>query len=116
MGARFVVGPHPSIGDLPDLIQVLEEVGVQHLLAIGAVEAFDVRVLVRLPGLDVADLDAPGAAPVLERLGHEFRPVVPTEWAAVDVRVILGLSPQPEEDNDDDCPTRWYVRGYFRCH
>jgi hypothetical protein len=39
------------------LIQVIEQVGVENLLSVGAVEPLDVGVLVWLGRLDVPDLD-----------------------------------------------------------
>jgi len=48
----LVVSAQPVVGDLPHLADRVEQVGVEHLLAVGAVEALDERVLVGLAGLD----------------------------------------------------------------
>jgi hypothetical protein len=64
---------------LTHLVQAGEEVGVEHLLPIAAVESLNVGVLIGLAGLDVADLDAVGLAPVGVGLGEELGPVVAAE-------------------------------------
>jgi hypothetical protein len=43
--------------DLPHLVEEIEEMGVENLFAIAAIEALDEGVLIRLPRLDVSDGD-----------------------------------------------------------
>jgi hypothetical protein len=54
-GAHLVVIGHPPLRRLPDFSQALQEIHAQHLTTIGAVESFNVSVLVRLSRLYVAD-------------------------------------------------------------
>jgi hypothetical protein len=53
-----------------------EEVRIEHLGAVAAVEAFDVRVLIRLARLDLMNCHAVRRAPIDEALSGEFRSVV----------------------------------------
>lgn len=64
----FVVALQPAFRDLAHLFQVLEQMRAQYLLAIGLVEAFNIGILVRFAGLDVAQLDAVSLAPVNQYL------------------------------------------------
>lgn len=47
-----VVAGEPLVADLPDLIKILEQVGVEDLLAVAPIEALDEGVLIRFAGLD----------------------------------------------------------------
>ena len=51
MGPLFVVLPHPLRTDLAHLIQRLEHVGVEHLMAERAIESFHKGILIRLARL-----------------------------------------------------------------
>jgi hypothetical protein len=62
----FVVDLDPVVGDSTHLMEVREYVRVEHFVAEGPVEAFHEGVLVRLPWLDEAQLDAMLGAPLLE--------------------------------------------------
>lgn len=57
MGPDFVVSFKPFLREIADLGQRLEQIGAEGLLPIGPIEAFDIAVLVRLAGLDVARFD-----------------------------------------------------------
>ena len=57
MRTLLVIALHPFVRDLPYFIKALEEIGIQDLLPIGPVEAFDEGIMVGLLGLDVTDLD-----------------------------------------------------------
>ena len=48
MGPLFVVADEPFGGHAPHFTQGFKHVAVEHLLAIGSIEAFDVAVLHRL--------------------------------------------------------------------
>ena len=63
---------------LADVIQSCKQIAIEHVLAVGAVEALDVGVLVRLAGLDVLDGYAAALGPGSERLAQEFRAVIRT--------------------------------------
>lgn len=63
---------------LADVVQAGEQVSVKHLFPERAIEALDVRVLVRLAGLDVLDGYAAALGPGSERLAQEFRAVIRT--------------------------------------
>lgn len=52
MRALLVIIDHPPVSGLSDFCQIPELIQVKQLVPIGPVEAFDVRVLVRLAGSD----------------------------------------------------------------
>ena len=56
MRSILVVVGQPVIGDRLDVIERVEQVRVQHLLAEAAVESLDEGVLVRLSRLDIQQL------------------------------------------------------------
>jgi hypothetical protein len=68
----LVVSLEPLVGDLTHVLDRIEQVRRQHLLAVGAVEALDKGVLVGLTRLDEADLDALGLAPLGEGIAAQF--------------------------------------------
>lgn len=74
MGPALVVIDEPRIEELLGLLRGVKEIGVQHLLAIRAVEAFDEGVLDRFPRLDVLQTDPALGAPLGERLRGQLRP------------------------------------------
>lgn len=80
MIAFLVVFQHPGPADLPDLVQVPEQPGIQHFLPVAAVEALNIRILVRLAWLDVIQQDAVVSAPVRKRFTQELRAVIPVEY------------------------------------
>ena len=78
MGSGVVVVPEPAVGDLADLAEILEQIGVENFLSVCAVEPFDVGVLVGFAGLDVPNFDSALLAPVHEDLRDDLRAVVAT--------------------------------------
>lgn len=54
----MVVSPEPARRKIPDLIQRIEQVLAQPVVAYGAVVTLDMRVLLRITGLDKLDVDA----------------------------------------------------------
>lgn len=76
MRTLLVVGPNPVLGDMPDVVQVLEDVEVQDLFAVGAVEALDQRVLHGFAGLDELQVDLVVLRPLGQGQGDELRAVV----------------------------------------
>ena len=76
MGPLGVIDREPGLGDGPNLVERVEEVGVQDLLAKRPVEALDEGVLIGLARLNVAQSNPLRRAPVHKRLGGELGPVV----------------------------------------
>jgi len=68
MGTVFVVIDQPLVGDGLDLLQVGEQVCVEHFRAVRSVEALDKGVLIGLARLDVSNRDAFGGGPLCECL------------------------------------------------
>ena len=58
MGPLGVVGLEPGLGELPHLVEGVEEIRVEDFFPNAAIEPLDEGVLIRVPGLDVADGDA----------------------------------------------------------
>jgi hypothetical protein len=79
MRAMVLVAVTPVLGHAADLVQAGEHIAIEHLGAESAVEALDVRILGRLPGLDVEQLDAVPVRPGLERGTDELGTVVEPE-------------------------------------
>src|SRR5215813_7993609 len=73
MGPLGGVDRQPSLGDRADLIEGLEEMRVEDLLTIGAIEALDEGILIGLAGLNVAQADPLSRTPLDEGLGDELR-------------------------------------------
>ena len=63
MGPDGVVVLEPSLGLLPDLLQIGEDPGVEDTVTVATVETLDESVLGRLAGLDELKLDAMAGAP-----------------------------------------------------
>jgi len=76
MGPLGVVGLEPGLGELAHLVEGVEEIRVEDFFPKTAIEPLDEGVLIRLPGLDVADGDALRRAPLDEGLGGELGPIV----------------------------------------
>lgn len=76
MGSLLVVAVPPVLGHAPHLVEAGEDVAVEHLGAVGLVEAFDVGVLGRFAGLDVDEFDATILRPLLEHCTDELGPIV----------------------------------------
>lgn len=66
MGSVMVVAVQPVSGHVPDLLQAVEDVAVQHLGAVGPVESFHIGILGRLSWLDVVQGNALGLGPYNE--------------------------------------------------
>ena len=76
MRSVLVVLGQPVVGDGLDLLDGIEQPGVEHFGPEGAVEALDVGVLVGLAGLDVVQRDAPALGPRDEFAAGHLRPVI----------------------------------------
>ena len=76
MGPLFVVLPHPLRTDLPHLIQRLEHVGVEHLVAEGPIEPFHKGILIRLARLNIPQREPSVRTPTRKSIGEEVRAIV----------------------------------------
>jgi hypothetical protein len=76
MRAFFVVQLQPTFRNQSHLLQAIEHVGVEHFVAVRAIEAFDKGVLLGLAGLNEAHRDPVLITPVDEGLRPQFGPVV----------------------------------------
>lgn len=76
VGSVLVVVDREAPACLADVLEPGEQMNIKDFLAVGAVEALDVGVLVRLAGLDVLDRHAVCLRPLHERLAEELRSVV----------------------------------------
>jgi hypothetical protein len=71
-----VVLEAPRLDDLASVVERVEPVGVQALVAEAAIEALDEGVLRRGAGLDEVQCDAALVGPLVEGVGDELRAVV----------------------------------------
>jgi hypothetical protein len=62
---------------------------IEDLRPIRAIEAFDVRILIRLPGLDVVHGDAVLRAPIDQRLRRKLGTIVPSREEVRASQVLL---------------------------
>lgn len=84
MGPLLVVLGKPGFGVFADLRETFEQVHVEHLGSIGAIEAFDQGVLGRFARLDELEVDTVLLGPVGQADRDKFRPVVQAQlpWIA----------------------------------
>ena len=80
MGPVVVVLPAPLTDELTQLRQTAEQIEIEHVVSEPAIEAFDKRVLVGLPWLDVVDENTVGLAPGQENPAEELGTVVDTQY------------------------------------
>ena len=76
MGPLLIVFDHPPVGCLSDLGEVAEQVEIEQFIPVRPVEAFNVGVLVRFPGLNVLDHHADRFSPDNEFAAQELRAVI----------------------------------------
>ena len=76
MQSLLVVLDHPPPDRFAYVLEGGKQVLIEDFLTEGAVEAFDVGVLVRLARLDVLDGHGVGLGPLHERFAQELRAVV----------------------------------------
>ena len=78
MGLFLVVLPYPRGTDLAHLIEGVELIGVEHLVAERAVEPFQKRILIQLVQLNVPQdntpVGEPNRKPVRKKLGPVIEP------------------------------------------
>ncbi len=70
MRPLLVVNDEPALGQRACLRQRLEEMRIEHLGAIGAIEALDVGILIGLARLDVVEVNPAFVRPLDQRLGR----------------------------------------------
>ena len=75
MGSVFVVFHFPMADLLANLVEVSEQVEIEHFVSDTVVEAFDKGILIRLTAFDVIDEDTVLGAPTREDLTQELRAV-----------------------------------------
>jgi hypothetical protein len=63
MWAFFVVRLDPGLGNLPSLFQIIKQIGIEHFMTIGSVEAFNEGILLGLPRLNVFEFYSLAFAP-----------------------------------------------------
>lgn len=76
MWPYFVVVAQPPVGYFPHLAKIMEEVKAQDLIAVGAVEPFNIGVLVRFSWLNIVNHHAGGLGPSNEITTQELRTIV----------------------------------------
>ena len=76
MGPLLVVTLQPFRGDLLDLIERLEHIGIEDFSAVRSIEPLDEGILIRFSGLDVPQLDPAVGTPGHKALCDEFRAIV----------------------------------------
>ena len=76
MRPLFVVLPHPLRTDLGHLIQRLEHIGVEYLMAERSIESFHNGVLIRLARLNIPQSHHSVRTPTRKAVGEEFRAIV----------------------------------------
>ena len=76
MWTMVVVAMQPVLRHVPDLLQGIKDIAVQHLSAIGAIESFDISILCWLAWLDVIEGNALGCRPFRQGMGDELGAVV----------------------------------------
>lgn len=72
----IVVAPDELVGALAHLVEVLEQICIQHLFTVCAIEAFDQAVLHGHSRLDEDDLDLVALGPLFHGLSDELRAVI----------------------------------------
>ena len=85
MWSVVVVILHPFFGNFAELIEVLELVCVQYILAESAIEPFDERILHGASRLDVLNDDAVLSAPIDKHPAGELRAVVNADFSRLAV-------------------------------
>ena len=93
MRAHGVVMPTPAFHDDPGLLERVEDLAVEKLVAQASIEALDVAILPWAAGGDVGGLRPDGGDPVLYGRGDELRAVVGAD--------VLRHAAQDEEIGQD---------------
>jgi len=78
-GLPLIVFDRPPVGGFPHFGKIAEGIKVEHLLPIGAVEPFEICILVRLAGLYVVNGFSGRLSPDDKVAAQEFGTVVPSK-------------------------------------
>ena len=78
MWPLLVIFWDPQFGNLTHLVERIEQMCIENLLAVGTVKPFDKRILVGLSGLDEPQLDLLLLAPLHEGDGGKLCAIVCT--------------------------------------
>ena len=76
MWSDIVVFPEPSLGLVSDEIKLREQISIQNLFTVDAVEPLDQSVLGRFSRLEIPDLDTVLCGPCIENGRSELRAIV----------------------------------------
>ena len=76
MVSFFVVFEHPCPGDFSHFIEVTEQPSIEYLVTIRAIEAFDKRILIRLPRLNIVEHNPVVLAPTDNDFAQESGSIV----------------------------------------
>ena len=76
MRPLVVITLQPFGTDLPDLVERLEHIGIQHFGPIGSIEALDECILIGSARLDIPQVNAPVRTPGHESVGDQLRAIV----------------------------------------
>ena len=83
MWALLVVLIHPCFRDGPHFRQGIKDIHIEHLIAIGAVESFDIGILSRLARLDKFQVDRVVLGPVRQDRRDKLWPIVHVQYARI---------------------------------
>ena len=104
MRAFLVVTDDPLMGDLANLIERPKEPAVKDFRPIGAIEAFNESILIRLAGLDMAQFNAFFRAPIGKVAARSARAHYPVESpSAIRARLPVAVKFGPPVR-----PASWY--------
>ena len=79
MGAFLIVDGDPLARNFPNLAERLEHVSTQDIMPEGAIEAFDVGILVRFPFVNILDDQTGRFCPGHEGRVEKLRTVIDTK-------------------------------------
>jgi hypothetical protein len=103
VGALAVVDPQPGVRQGPQFGDRLEEMRVEDLGPIAAIEAFDIGVLIGLARLDVMNRGAMRSTPIDEGLRRKFGTVVDADRRGTPVdghQLVEGPGDTAKRDAD----------------
>ncbi len=76
MRALRIVDRHPLSRDPPNLVQAAKEIAIEDLIAIGAIEPFDTRILRGASWLDMINQHSIRLSPIEEALSEKLWAVI----------------------------------------
>ena len=83
MRSLYVVLVHPFFRDGPHFRQGIKDIHIEHLIAIGAVESFDIGILSRLARLDKFQVDRVVLGLVSQDRRDKLWPIVHAQFARI---------------------------------